>query len=214
MDAAESLLIGPYAEDLANQFPGPTGDTTPEVATLRVTPVPEGATPTATGFPGDSFDSAFALSAWENPAGVSEVLDEVVRVVRTGGSVWIGEIDTRALTCSMPAVGRYGLLYQNEPEPAIEARTRFRAADGIGVDAVRAGLRGVVETRCDLPVAVVESAAEGVETVRSGIWPGTTLLDAAALDLLLMRVNASFRPPSRFPFVFTLPWIIIRGQCP
>ncbi len=209
----DSLLIGPYAESLADQLPAPTGDTTPNVATLLVTPVPDGAIPTATGFGDNSFDSAVALSAWETPADIAAVAAEAVRVVRPGGTVWLGEIDARALTLSMPAARRYGLLYRIHPLVSDAARFRFRAADAIGVDAVRVGLRSVVETRVDFPVAVVDSRAGAVEGVRSGIWPGTELLDPVALDELLMRVDESFEPPERFPFVFTLPWILVRGQC-
>lgn len=208
----DSLLVGPYAESLAEQLPAPTGDTTPSVATFRVTPVPEGAIPTATGFPDNSFDSAVALSAWETPADVLAVAAEATRVVRPGGTVWLGEIDARALTRSMPAARRYGLLYRNHPPVADVARFRFRAADAIGVDSVRVGLRSVTETRADFPVAVAESRAEAVEAVRSGIWPGTGLLDPGALDELLVRVDDSFESPERFPFVFTLPWILVQGR--
>ena len=139
------------------------------------------------------------------------VVEEAVRVVRPGGSVWLGEVDARALTLSMPAARRYGLLYREEPEVADRARFRFRSADGLGVEAVRAGLRDVVEMRTELPVAVVDTAAEGVEAVRSGIWPESAMLDATALDQLLARVHASLQPPTRFPVVFTLPFSIVRG---
>lgn len=211
-EESETLVVGPYADSVASQLPAPTGDTTPTVSTLLVTPVPEGATPTETGFADASFDAVVALSAWDGPAGVLDVIAEAVRVVRPGGTVWLGEIDARGLTESMPAARRYGFLYQAEPAIADEAQFRFRAADGLGVDAVRAGLRDVVESRADLPVAVVASAAEGVEAVRSGIWPGAALLDGVAMDRVLAQVDASLQPPIEFPIVFTLPWIVVRGR--
>ena len=40
---SDTLVVGPYAESVADQLPAPTGDTTSTVATLLVTPVPEGA---------------------------------------------------------------------------------------------------------------------------------------------------------------------------
>lgn len=209
-----AVVVGPFAESVADQLPAPTGDTAPTVATLLVTPVPDGATPTATGFADGTFGAAVALSAWDGPAGVCDVLEEAVRVVRPGGNVWLGEIDAKGLTESMPAARRYGFLYQAESAVADDARFRFRAADGLGVEAVRAGLRDVVESRADLPVAVIDSAAEGVEAVRSGIWPGTGLLDAVALDRLLERVDASLQPPTVYPVVLTLPWIVVRGRRP
>ncbi len=211
---ADTLLVGPHAEILADQLPEPTGGTALGVATLGVGPVPDGASPTATGFEADSFDAAVLLSAWETPAGIGSVMEEAMRVVRPGGTVWIGDIDAKALTSSMPAARRYGLFYRSEPEAAAGARYRFRAADVLGVDAVRAGLRDVTETKADLPIAVIESAADGVEAVRSGIWPGTGALDPTALDRLLERTGESLQPPVRFPIVLTLPWIIVRGQRP
>ena len=213
-DESDTLVLGPFADSVADQLPAPTGDTTPTVATLLVTPVPDGATPTATGFANGTFDAAVALSAWDGPAGVFDVVEEAVRVVRPGGNVWLGEIDAKGLTESMPAARRYGFLYQAEPVVADDARFRFRTADGLGVEAVRAGLKDVVESRADLPVAVIDSAAEGVEAVRSGIWPGTVLLGAVALDRLLERVDASLQPPIEFPVVLTLPWIVVRGRRP
>jgi hypothetical protein len=211
---ADTLLIGPHAEVLADQLPGPTGGTALGVATLGVGPIPDGATATATGFDECSFESAVLLSAWETPAGIGSVVAEAMRVVRTDGTVWIGDIDAKALTLSMPAARRYGLFYRNEPGAAAAARYRFRAADVLGVDAVRAGLRDVTETKVDLPIAVIESAADGVEAVRSGIWPGTNTLSPSALDRLLERTDESLQPPTRFPIVLTLPWIIVRGQRP
>jgi len=211
-EESDTLVVGPYADSIANQLPAPTGDTTPTVATLLVTPVPDGATPTATGFANGSFDAAVALSAWDGPAGVSDVVAEAVRVVRPEGTVWLGEIDAKGLTESMPAARRYGFLYQSEPAVADDAQFRFRAADGLGVDAVRSGLKDVIESRADLPVAVIDSAADGVEAVRSGIWPGTVLLDGIALDRVLEQVDASLQSPIEFPIVFTLPWVVVRGR--
>ncbi|MCJ7779896.1 MAG: hypothetical protein MUQ27_03650 [Acidimicrobiia bacterium] len=211
---ADTLLIGPLAEVLADQLPGPTGGTAPGVATLGAGPVPDGATPSTTGFDADSFDAAVVLSAWETPAGVGPVLEEAMRVVRPGGTVWLGDIDAKALTGSMPAARRYGLFYRSSPFVAADARFRYRTADGLGVDAVRAGLRDVTETKAELPAALIDSAAEGVEAVRAGIWPGTEALDPAALDRLLERTGASLQPPTRFPIILTLPWIIVRGQRP
>jgi hypothetical protein len=184
------------------------------LATLGAGPVPEGATPIASGFDAGSFDSAVVLSAWETPADVGPVVEEAMRVVRSDGTVWLGDIDAKALTGSMPAARRYGLFYRSDPQVSAAARLRFRSADVLGVDAVRAGLRDVTESKSDLPVAVVESAADGVEAVRSGIWPGTEALDGASLDRLLERADASFQPPTRFPIVLTLPWIIVRGRRP
>ena len=210
--SSDTLVLGPYADSVAEQLPAPTGDTTPTVATLVVTPVPDGATPVATGFADGTFEAVVALSAWDGPAGVSDVLEEAVRVVRPGGTVWLGEIDAKGLTESMPAARRYGFLYQSEPAVADDARFRFRAADGLGVDAVRVGLRDVIENRADLPVAVVDSAADGVEAVRSGIWPGTASVDRVSLDRVLEQVDASLQPPVEFPIVFTLPWVVVRGR--
>jgi len=193
----DTLLIGPHAEVLADELPGPTGGTSPGVAALGVGPVPDGATPTATGFSVDSFDAAVILSAWETPAGVASVVEEAMRVVRPGGTVWLGDIDAKALTSSMPAARRYGLFYRSDPQVADAARFRYRTADVLGVDAVRAGLRNVTETKSDLPVAVIDSAAAGVEAVRSGIWPGTDVLDPTSLDRLLERTDESLQANRR-----------------
>jgi len=135
-------------------------------------------------------------------------------VTRTDGTVWLGDIDASALTRTMPAAEPYGLLFRSERSAAEAVRSRYRAATGLGVEAVRAGLHSVTETRADLPAAVVSSAEEGVEAVRSGIWPGTAELDPEARDRLLARVAELFRRSQRFPLVLTLPWTLVRWRRP
>ncbi|MEN8115258.1 MAG: hypothetical protein ABFS21_12820 [Actinomycetota bacterium] len=210
--AGATLLLGPHAERLADQLPGPTASTTNGVAALGGGDVHDVAEPTATGVPDGSFDTAVALSAWDSPADVGAVVDEAVRVTKSDGTVWLGEIDARALTRSMPAAQPYGLLYRYEPGVAEIVRHMFRAARGLGVEAVRTGLHGVSETRADLPAAVAGSPEGFVEAVRGGVWPGVSSLDAAARDRLLGRVEESCSRSERFPLVLTLPWTLVRGR--
>jgi hypothetical protein len=106
------------------------------------------------------------------------------------------------------------LLYLADPAAKADVRFRFRAADTIGVEAIRARMHDVVETKVDLPVVSIDTAAEGVEAVRAGIWPGTERLDPVSLDRLLEQVDASLEPPTRFPIVLTLPWLLVRGTRP
>lgn len=213
-ESGQTLLLGPHAENLADQLPGPIAASTANIASLGGGEIPDGATVTGTGLPGCSFDTTVALSAWDAPAGVEAVADEAVRVTKPDGNVWLGDIDARALTKAMPAARPYGLLYRRERSAADAVRFRYRAARGLGVEAVRAGLLGVTETRAELPAAVVDSVEEGVEAVRSGIWPGIASIDPGALDRLLDRVAVSFRRNERFPLVLTLPWTLVRGRRP
>ncbi|MEN8234471.1 MAG: hypothetical protein ABFR89_06060 [Actinomycetota bacterium] len=208
----ETIILGPHAEILADQLPGPTAASTIGVASLGGGLIPEGAAPVSTGLADGSFDTAVALSAWDSPAEVGDVVDEALRVTRSDGTVWLGEIDARTLTGAMPAAKPYGLLYRYERSAAVDARSRFRAATGLGVEAVRSGLRSVTETRAELPAAIVESVEEGVEAVRSGLWPGTMGLDTTARDRLLVRVAESLQRSARFPLVLTLPWTLVRGR--
>jgi len=208
----ETVILGPQAELVADHLPGPTAGSAPAVASLGTLPVPEDATATASGLPDGAFDTAIALGAWGSPAEVGAVLAEAVRVTRPGGSVWVGDVDARTLTRAMPATQPYGLLYRSEPSVAADVRHRFRATPGLGVDAVRAGLRSVSTTNADLPAAVADGVAEAVEAVRGGIWPGTELLDEATLDRLLTHLAASMRRSVRFPVVLTLPWSLVQGR--
>lgn len=77
-EGGQTLLLGPRAEILADQHPGPTAGSTTEVATLGGGTVPDGATPTTAGLPDGSFDSTVALSAWDSPAAVGAVADEAL----------------------------------------------------------------------------------------------------------------------------------------
>lgn len=211
--AGEVLVAGPYAHALADELPVPTADEGGGLAVLgpKGFPIETGASPRATGLPDASVDAAVVLSAWRTVAGVGPVLAETARVVRPGGTVWLGEPALDVLTCSMPATYRAGLLYQAHPDVA--ARVRAAAGSGdLGVEMVRHRLRDVTVIESDLPVAVFTTAAEGVEAVRAGIWPGTEFLSAVELDDLLDDVRASFRNRVRFPVVDYQPWTLGRGR--
>lgn len=212
--ASEVLVAGPYAHALADELPVPTADEGGGLAVLGPEgfPIESGASPLATGLPDASVDSAVVLSAWPSVAGIVPVVAEMVRVVRPGGRVWLGEPALDVLTRSMPATYRAGLLYQTHPGVAARVRAAAARSGDLGVEMVRHRLRDVTVVESDLPVAVFANAAEGVEAVRSGIWPGTEQLNPVELDELLDDVRASLQHRVRFPVIEYQPWTLARGR--
>lgn len=208
------LVAGRNVEVLVEELPAPTADVVAGLAVLGPAAMaiePE-ASAVATGLADATVDTVAMLSAWSNPVEVGPVIAEAARVVRPGGTVWIGEPDLDVLTRSMPAAYRAGLLYRAHPRVAAGVRGLVQASSVLGVEMVRHRLRDVTAFKRDIPVLAVADPDEAVEAVRGGIWPGTGLLSAEELDDLLDAVRASLQPPVRFPVVDLEPWTLLRGR--
>lgn len=212
--AQEVLVAGRNVHALAEELPSPTSDEARGLAVLGPAsfPVPPDATPMATGLPDASMDVVVMLSAWSGLVEVGHVVREAGRVVRPGGTVWLGEPDLDVLTRSMPATYRAGLLYQAHPGVGAAVRAGVVTSGDLGVGLVRAGLRDVTVLHRDIPLASFATSADAVEAVRAGIWPGIGLLSPQELDDLLDSVRVSLRPPVRFPVVDFEPWTLVRGR--
>jgi hypothetical protein len=208
------LVAGRNVEVLAEELPVPTADVVTGLAVLgpEAMAIEAEASASATGLADATMDIVAMLSAWSDPAEVGPVVAEAARVVRPGGTVWIGEPDLDVLTRSMPAAYRAGLLYRAHPHVAVDVRGRVQASSVLGVEMVRHRLRDVTAFKRDIPLVAVADPDEAVEAVRSGIWPGTGMLSAEELDDLLDAVRVSLQPPIRFPVVDLEPWTLLRGR--
>ena len=212
-DGGRILIAGRNVDVLVDELPAPTADVGPGLAVLGPEPMAldPAASSSATGLADAAVDTVAMLSAWSDAVEVGPAVAEAVRVVRPGGTVWIGEPDLDVLTRSMPATYRAGLLYQRSPSIAARVRERVQAPSVLGVEMVRQRLKDVTVFTRDVPLLAVANAAEAVEAVRGGIWPGTEMLSPEDLDDLLEAVRASLQPPVRFPAVDLEPWTLVRG---
>jgi hypothetical protein len=212
-DGGPILIAGRNVDVLVDELPAPTANVGPGLAVLGPEPMAldPAASSSATGLADAAVDTVAMLSAWSDAVEVGPAVAEAVRVVRPGGTVWIGEPDLDVLTRSMPATYRAGLLYQRSPSIAARVRERVQAPSVLGVEMVRQRLKDVTVFTRDVPLLAVANAAEAVEAVRGGIWPGTEMLSPEDLDDLLEAVRASLQPPVRFPAVDLEPWTLVRG---
>lgn len=212
-DGGRILIAGRNVDVLVDELPAPTANVGPGLAVLGPKPMTldPAASSSATGLADAAVDTVAMLSAWSDAVEVGPAVAEAVRVVRPGGTVWIGEPDLDVLTRSMPATYRAGLLYQRSPSIAARVRERVQAPSVLGVEMVRQRLKDVTVFTRDVPLLAVANAAEAVEAVRGGIWPGTEMLSPEDLDDLLEAVRASLQPPVRFPAVDLEPWTLVRG---
>jgi hypothetical protein len=213
LDGGRILIAGRNVDVLVDELPAPTANVGPGLAVLGPEPMAldPAASASATGLADAAVDTVAMLSAWSAAVEVGPAVAEAVRVVRPGGTVWIGEPDLDVLTRSMPATYRAGLLYQRSPSIAAKVRERVQAPSVLGVEMVRQRLKEVTVFKRDVPLLAVGNAAEAVEAVRGGIWPGTEMLSPEDLDDLLEAVRASLQPPVRFPAVDLEPWTLVRG---
>lgn len=208
------LVAGRNVEVLVEELPAPTADVVAGLAVLGPEAMglePE-ASAAATGLADAAVDTVAMLSAWSDPVEVGPVVAEATRIVRPGGTVWIGEPDLDVLTRSMPAAYRAGLLYRAYPQVATDVRGLVQAPSVLGVEMVRHRLKDVTAFKRDIPLLAVADPDEAVEAVRGGIWPGTGMLSSEELDGLLDAVRASLQPPVRFPVVDLEPWTLLRGR--
>jgi hypothetical protein len=213
LDGGRILIAGRNVDVLVDELPAPTANVGPGLAVLGPEPMAldPAASASATGLADAAVDTVAMLSAWSAAVEVGPAVAEAVRVVRPGGTVWIGEPDLDVLTRSMPATYRAGLLYQRSPSIAAKVRERVQAPSVLGVEMVRQRLKEVTVFKRDVPLLAVGNAAEAVEAVRGGIWPGTEMLSPEDLDDLLEAVRASLQSPVRFPAVDLEPWTLVRG---
>lgn len=210
------LLGGPGVAGLAQGAEVALTDARPDLVVIGG-PAPdvltEEAVPAATGLPDASFDAVLFLAAWRDPAELEAVTREVVRLVRPGGVLGLGDLDADGLTDSTPAAYRAAMLYEAYPEVAAAVRERHSHVALLGIEAVRAGIRPVMSDVVDLPLAVLDTAEDYLAGVRAGMWAGVDLLDEEQLAKLLEEVRVSLRW-ERFPLVERQPWVLIRGTKP
>jgi len=172
--------------------------------------IPDGADATDTGLPDACVDATVLLSAWTDPARMEDAAREAVRVTRRRGEVAMGDVAADVLTASMPSAYRAALLFELFPRIAPTVRDAHQHEEMLGVELLRAGVHPVDYDLVDVPMGVFDDADAYVAAIRSGMWPGVTLLDDEALDLLAEEVRRSLRGV-RFPVVDILPWGIARG---
>lgn len=204
------LVGGPLAERIGAAVPWAIVDEVDGLVVLGDGPVLDpGSSVASTGLPSASMESVFMLEAWSGPHGITEVVDEAIRIVRPGGAVWLGRVDVDALVTATVAKRLSALLYRRHAE-------RFRAQLDRGVVAptemalIRTGLRPVQSWHVELPLAAFADAGAYVAAVTGGMWFGIDLLAPVERNDVMADLTIELRDSS-FPLIEYQPWVVAHG---
>ncbi len=209
-----SILIGgPLADRIGDAVPIAIAD---EVASLVVLgegpPLADDATVIATGLPDGSMHGALMLSTWKDSDEVASVVDEARRVVRSGGTVWLGRRNVDAMVESTPSALRASMLYRRHPDAVHETlATESVAPTELGL--IRGGFRGIEAWDQEVPVDAFPDAAAYTAAVEQGMWLGIDLIDDAERAVVLAELADDLRG-AEYPIVERQPWVLVRGTRP
>lgn len=211
VDGAGPVLVGgPLAERIGAAVPFAITDEVDRLVVLGDGPVLDpGSRVTATGLQPSSMVSVFMLEAWPNPGGIDEVVDEALRIVRPGGTVWLGRIDADALVNSTVSYRLSTLLYRRHaehlrdlPDQGVVAPTEMAL--------IRGGLRPVKSWHVELPIAAFADADAYLAAVADGMWLGIDLVPPAERERVMADLTTALeRTP--FPLVEYQPWVLAQG---
>lgn len=170
-------------------------------------------TPLDTGLTDRSIDLVVLRHVVEEQSALSDVLDEVYRILRPGGGVLVSDVNVGAMLDG----GFHGypvrVLYDMFPEALEgEVRRHIDSAD-LDIETVRAGFKDVISYDVGEVRAVLETPEEFLAYVEHGGWRSVDLLDDEEREALV----ASLR---RSPFLAGDPitdreaWHVVRGFKP
>ena len=208
-----TLIGGPLADRIGEAVPIAIAD---EVASLVVLgegpPLADDATVASTGLPDDSMTSVFMLAAWDHPNSIPTVVAEARRVVRAGGTVWLGRRNVDAMIHSTPSTLRASTLYRRHAAAVREALASESVAP-TELALVRGRFDAIESWDYDLPVGAFSDAASYRAAVDSGMWLGIDLVEDVERSGILAALDTELADAD-YPIVEYQPWTLARGIKP
>jgi len=214
--AAQDAIVvgGPPATAIGEAIPvGLSGDASSLVTLGSGPSLRAGATPGATTLDDASIDVAMLLGAWGASDELAEVVGEARRVLRPGGTAWLGRWDLDAIMRSTPATNRSVLMYRSYPAAAPTTLRNNGMGAALELAAVRARFRGVSATAIDLPTAALADADGYVDAVMGGLWPGIQALSVHQRTELARDIRRSLRG-AVYPMIEYQPWYLVSAVKP
>ena len=217
LTAGETLVLGDGAETLATSLN--EGATVPcywsgSVAVLsRNEDVQlEEAQPHATGLAEESFDAAILRHAWNDQAGLADVLAEAHRVLKPGGGVVVADLSADVLLEAPPTRYVHRLVTLADPQVGTAIEHRHCNGMQLTLEVVRAGFDDLLKYERDIDLG--DFSQEGfLDLVELGELRGMEMIsDPDERDRVIESVAAAL--PSVVPLgdvSVREPWYAVRG---
>jgi hypothetical protein len=204
------LICGPLADRIGDAVPIAIADEVASLVVLGDGPaLPDDATVVATGMPDASIGDVFALAAWPDTSGIAGVVAEAKRIVRPGGSVWLGRRNVDAMVHSTPATLRSSMLYARHPD-RVRALLATESVAPTELALVRGGFAEIESWDRSIPVGAFSDAASYRAAVEDGMWLGIDRLSESERSDILTTLDRDLRE-AEFPLVEFQPWTLARG---
>ncbi len=208
---ADSVLIGgPLADRVGDAVPIAIADEVASLVVLGAGPMlPDDATVEATGLPDASVASVVMLDAWDDAAGLADVVTEARRIVAPGGTVWLGRRNVDAMVQSTPSIMRAALLYARHPDQ-IRGLLGSESVAETEMALLRGRISAIESWDHRLPVDAFGDAAAYRAAVLDGMWFGIDRISDAERAAVLAALDDSL-DDAEFPVVEYQPWTLAHG---
>jgi hypothetical protein len=174
---------------------------------------PDEAPDTWTGLPAGSVGTVILRRAWPDRPGIGAAAAGAVRLLASGGRLFLADLDLERLLGGSPV--RYPYQFRFTLDPAAGERLRATAASAseLALEVGRSGLRSVRGVDLEERRAVYEDPVAYWTAVRDGSWP--SLIDTPADDReqLLERLAVELsRVAPMGEIVERRPWFAATGS--
>lgn len=204
------LVCGPLADRIGDAVPIAIADEVASLVVLGDGPaLADDASVVATGLADGSIGDVLALAAWGDVSRIGAVVSEARRIVRRGGSVWLGRRNIDAMVHSTPATLRSSMLYARHPE-RVRAMLATESVAPTELALVRGGFAGIESWDQQIPVDAFADAASYRSAVEDGMWLGIDRLSESERSDILAALERDLRE-AEFPLVEFQPWTLARG---
>ncbi len=166
-----------------------------------------------TGMADESVDLAVLRAVVGEQSALSEVLDEVYRILRPGGGVLVTDVNVKAMLDAGFHHYPVRVLYDMFPEVLeAEVRRHLDSAE-LDIETVRAGFKDVISYDVDEVKALFETPDEFLAYVERGAWRSFDLIDDEEREALLATLRASPLLGGD-PIMDREAWHVVRGMKP
>ncbi len=164
------------------------------------------------GLPQGTVGAVVVRRLWTNAADLAAVFRDAVRVVRSGGTVVIGDVDVHRLSTAVP--GRYPsqMVLRMIPDAYRRLAETSAEAHELAIEAIRTRLQDVTLTEVDETFGTFDDPDDQLRFIREGGWPVLGVVDDPAAVERTIAAYRSTRP--RGPVVEREPWIYASGRTP
>jgi hypothetical protein len=205
------ILGGPLAERFGDAIPFAVADEVAGLVSLGDGPIlNDDATVVASGLPTGSVDAVVMIDAWRSHAELRDVTSESRRIARTGGKVWLGDLDVEGLVNAMASRRTSALFYAPYGRAIGVLHEHSSHVASTELALLRGAFDDIEVWPTDLPIAAFGTIDAYIEAVSAGMWPGVDVLTSLQWSDLEEEIRRSLGDLEA-PYIEHQPWLMASG---